>query len=188
MSVDYFGTYFTADGFDFGGLINADFFDPIRLLFQNGHYVSASKLLVIAIDSISFVEFGDVNRSFIKWLDTYADLSKVGITSEELWEHRNSLLHMSNLDSRRVVAGEVRRLVSYVGALPSGVNLDTQSTGHFNLQHLILQFAEACGKWCATYGTDRSKIDDFVSRYDLITSDARMLRIPLTDGPGNMNQ
>lgn len=59
MFVDYFGEFFTDKGFDFGGLLNADFFQPIRILFQNHHYVSATKLLVVAIDSISYIEFGD---------------------------------------------------------------------------------------------------------------------------------
>lgn len=74
MSVDYFGTFFTKESFDFTGLLNADFFQPVRILFQNQHYVSAVKLLVIAIDSIAFVEFGDVNgeNTFVKWLNTYA--------------------------------------------------------------------------------------------------------------------
>src|SRR5688572_7521764 len=105
MSVDYFGRFFTDEGFDFGGLINADFFQPIRILFQNQHYVSATKLLVVAIDSIAHIEHGDVRGGFVKWLDQYADLSQLGITAEELWEQRNSLLHMSNLDSRKVQAG-----------------------------------------------------------------------------------
>jgi len=178
MPVDYFGTFFTDEGFDFTGLLNADFFQPVRILFQNQHYVSATKLLVIAIDSISFVEYGDIRgNTFIKWLDTYADLSSIGITSEELWEHRNSLLHMSNLHSRKVVAGSVKRLVAYVGKLPPDVKLDTEKTGHYDLQKLIIVIGVACGKWCETYGVHRDKIDSFVKRYDLIASDARMLHI-----------
>jgi hypothetical protein len=178
MTVDYFGRFFTKDGFDFGGLLNADFFQPVRILFQQQHYVSATKLLVIAIDSIGYVEFGDEPGTFVKWLDKYAELGKLGITASELWEHRNSLLHMSNLDSRKVLTGSVRRLVAYVGEIPEAVKLDQSTTGYYNLQKLILEFAAACGRWVETYDKDREKIDAFVSRYDLITSDARMLRIP----------
>ena len=178
MTVDYFGRFFTEDGFDFGGLLNADFFQPVRILFQNQHYVSATKLLVIAIDSISYVEFGDEPGTFIKWLDKYAELGKLGITVTELWEHRNSLLHMSNLDSRKVLTGSVRRLVTYVGEMPEAVKLDQSTTGYYNLQKLIFEFGAACGRWIETYDKDREKIDSFVARYDLITSDARMLRIP----------
>lgn len=184
MSVDYFGTFFTDEGFDFTGLINADFFQPVRILFQNQHYVSATKLLVVAIDSIAFVEFGEIQGEniFVKWLNTYADMPSLGITPEELWEHRNSLLHMSNLDSRKVLAGKVRRLVAYVGEIHQDVKLDSTNVGYYNLQKLILAIGQACGKWCETYDVDREKIDSFVERYDLIASDARMFRVEV-DGP-----
>ena len=181
MTVDYFGRFFTDDGFDFGGLINADFFQPVRILFQEQHYVSATKLLVVAIDSVAHIEYGDVSGGFTKWLDTYAELDKLGITAEELWEQRNSLLHMSNLSSRKVRSGAVRSLVTYVGNLSPNVNLDSSSTGYYDLRALILEFGAACGKWIETYDKDRSKIDSFVERYDLIASDARMLTIKLTD-------
>ncbi|MGE4049422.1 MAG: hypothetical protein AB7F38_00015 [Piscinibacter sp.] len=179
MSVDYFGRFFTEQGFDFGGLLNADFFQPVRILFQHQHYVSATKLLVVAIDSVGYVEFGDSPGTFVRWLDEYADLTPLGITAEELWEHRNSLLHMSNLDSRKVRTGNVRRLVAYVGEMPNEVKLSQSTTGYYNLQKLILEFGAACGRWIETYDKDREKIDSFVERYDLITSDARMLRVPL---------
>ena len=177
MTVDYVGKFFTKDGFDFGGLLNADFFQPVRILYQHQHYISATKLLVVAIDSVGYVEFGDASGTFVKWLEKYADLGKLGITATELWEHRNSLLHMSNLDSRKVLTGSVRRLVAYVGEVPEEVKLNQSTTGYYNLQKLILDFATACGRWVETYEKDREKIDAFVARYDLIASDARMLRI-----------
>jgi hypothetical protein len=179
MSVDYIGTFFTEEGFDFTGLINADFFQPVRILFQNQHYVSATKLLTVAIDSIAFVEFGELQGEniFVKWLHKYADIPKLGITPEELWEHRNSLLHMSNLDSRKVLSGKVRRLIAYVGEIDPNVKLDSTNVGYYNLQKLICEIGYACGRWCETYGVDREKIHSFVERYDLIASDARMLRV-----------
>lgn len=114
-------------------------------------------------------------NTFIKWLNTYSDINRLGVTAEELWEHRNSLLHMSNLQSRKVAKGKVRGLVSYVGKVHPEVELDQEKTGYYNLYDLILIFGQACEKWCLTYGTDRLKIDSFVERYDLIASDARML-------------
>ena len=118
MSVDYFGKYFNDKGFDFSNLLNDDFFQPVRILFNAKHYVSATKLLVIAIDSVSFIEYGEIKvNTFIKWLNVYSNIDELGITAEELWEHRNSLLHMSNLRSRKVAQGKVRALVSYVGVL-----------------------------------------------------------------------
>jgi len=182
MAVDYIGTFFTKDVFDFAGLLNADFFKPVKILFQNKHYVSATKLLVVAIDSIGFVEYGNLKENtFIKWLNEFAQIDRLGITAEELWEHRNSLLHMSNLDSRKVVSGKVRRLIPYVGELPPDVKLEEENTGYYSLPKLIQIFADACTKWCQTYDDDRQKITSFVERYDLIASDARMLNIKLKD-------
>jgi hypothetical protein len=178
MPVDYIGTYFTPEDFNFSGLINDDFIQPVRLLFQAGYFVSASKLLMVAIDSIGYVEFGDKDATFIKWLKRYARLEPIGITAEELWEHRNGLLHMSNLRSRKVASGEVRPLVAYVGKMVDGVKLDNEKTGYYDLQALILEFGHACGRWLETYNDDREKIHPFVERYDLIASDARMLRVP----------
>jgi hypothetical protein len=104
-------------------------------------------------------------------------LPTLSITADELWEHRNSLLHMSNLDSRKVLSGKARRLIFYVGEIPPDVVLDETKTGYYNLQKLIYAVGQACGKWCETYCKNREKIHTFVERYDLIASDARMLKI-----------
>ena len=176
--MDYFGKYFNEEGFDFSSLINDDFFQPVRILFNNNHYVSAVKLLLVAIDSLSYIEYDDIKENtFIKWLNKYSDIGKLEITSEELWEHRNSLLHMSNLDSRKVKLGHHRRLIAYVGELPKEVNLANEETGYYEIYQLILVVGHACGEWLRTYDENRSKIDSFVERYDLIASDARMLWI-----------
>lgn len=180
MPVDYFGKWFNANGFDFTGLINADFVQPVRILYQNQHYVSATKLLLIAIDSVSFIEFGEIKEnSFIKWLDAYADFSEMEITSIELWEHRNALLHMSSLTSRKIKKGNVRMLVGYLGEVPSEVTLNNSDVGYYKIRDLIMVVANAFAQWCQTYDIDRNKINDFVERYDLIASDDRMLKIRL---------
>lgn len=88
---------------------------------------------------------------------------------------------MSNLSSRKVHSGSVRSLVIYVGEIPANVNLDQARTGYYDLRALIIEFGEACGRWIETHDKDRSKIDSFVARYDLITSDARMLTIDLPE-------
>ena len=178
MSIDYFGRYFTKDGFDFTNLINDDFLVPIRLLYQNQHYVSAAKLFMIFIDSIGYIEYGETSKNpFIDWVNAYADLSAVGISADQLWEHRNSLLHMSNLDSRKVVSGKIKRLMFYVGTLPKGMPSEGPDAIYYNFTTLILTIAKGCEKWLNTYDTDRNKIDSFVKRYDLITSDNRMFRV-----------
>lgn len=182
--MDYFGRYFTRQEFDFGGLIDADFLVPIRLLYQQGHYVSAAKLFMSFVDSLGYVEFGEtVPNPFTAWLNAYVDLSSVGVTAEELWEQRNSLLHMSNLDSRKVVAGKVRRLMFYVGTFPAGMATEGTDAKYYDLQLLMLKTIEGLGPWVESYNIDRDKIHAFVQRYDLIASDSRMLRIALDQDP-----
>lgn len=178
MTVDYLEKYVKDDTFDMSALLNDDFFQPVRILFQSKHYVSATKLLYIAIDSISYVEYGDIKENtFIKWLEEYFDFSEFKINPEELWEHRNALLHMSNLKSRKVASGKTRQLVCYVGKMHSEVELDEANTGYYDLQNFIIKFGHACGKWLHTYGATPEKYESFFERYDLIASDARMLNV-----------
>ena len=88
MGIDWKDKYITKGGFRFSELINDDFFQPFRILYQSGHYVSSTKLMLIAIDSIGYIEFGESQRNedtpFIKWLDKYAELNEVKITPREL--------------------------------------------------------------------------------------------------------
>lgn len=182
MTVKYLPKYLTNEGFDLPRLLDDDFIKPIRLLFNNEHYVSATKLLVNFIDTVGFIEFGHTaENTFHRWLQKYADLSEVGVSAEELWEHRNSLLHMSNLDSRRVLAGKVRRLMSYVGRLPPDFPTETDEAKYFDLLALLRAISVACGRWAASYNEDRTKFEQFLDRYDLIVSDNRLLRHDLLD-------
>lgn len=177
---DYIGTYFTQEGFDFHGLIDDDFINPVRILFQAKHYVSALKLLMVAIDSVGYVEFGESKSNpFVSWVDCYAKIDEFSITSAELWEHRNSLLHMSNLSSRKVQSGKIRKLVGYIGVMPKGLGLSTAKIGYYDIQKLILEVGHALNRWIATYEVNREKIDLFVERYDLIASDARMAHVEI---------
>ena len=61
------------------------------------------KLIASFIDTMAFLEYGDVPGNFVRWLDTYAKIPSLGIKSAQLWELRNSLVHMSNLDSQKVL-------------------------------------------------------------------------------------
>ena len=182
MSVDYLPKYLTDDGFDFARLLDDDFFQAIRLLFNHRYYVSAAKLLVTFIDTAGFVEFGDTaENTFVKWLNAYADLTAVGVTAPELWEHRNSLLHMTSPDSRRVFAGKVRRLMSYVGNPPEDFPTEHKDTKFYNLFSLLQAIGAACGRWGESYNKDRSKFEQFLDRYDFLVSDNRMLRVNIDD-------
>lgn len=171
---DYLTTYVTEDGFDVCSLFNDDYFLAIKLCFNNRRYISAAKLLFSFIDTLGYLEFGDTPRSFQRWLETYADLMKVGATPDELWEYRNSLLHMTNPDSRRVASGKVNRLHLYVGYLPTDFPAPPGSK-NFGLWQLLNAIFDSMPKYCDSFSVDRAKFESFVEKYDRVISDVRYM-------------
>ena len=129
------------------------------------------------VDTLAFVEYGDVPGNFVQWLDAYADLNPLGISAGELWEFRNSILHMTNLSSRKVVAGSVSPIMPYVGGPQSMSSIAPGGLKPFNLFELIKAVGNAIGKWAETYNTNRDKILGFTERYDTTISDSRMARV-----------
>ena len=169
---DYLESYITPDGFDMPRLLNDDYFKAIKLLFNAKHYVSCMKLLVSFIDTIAYLQFGDVSGSFVQWLKKYASIEKLGITEQQLWELRNSVLHMSNLDSRKVLSGKEKRIsfcVARSGYIPDP-DLDTQ---YFNFKDLIDEIAQALSRWIKTFQESPDKMLVFIERYDRVISDSR---------------
>jgi hypothetical protein len=170
---DYLIEYTTDEGFDLPKLLNDDYFISIKLLFNHGLYVSCCKLLLSFIDTIAFLAYGDTKDIFKKWLNEYADLNDLGITSTELWELRNSLLHMTNLDSRKVLKGKVKRLMFYVGNMPENIPKENEEAKYFNLKDLIDLLPSALEKWAIDLNSRPLKLSVLIERYDLIISDAR---------------
>jgi hypothetical protein len=169
--------YWQEKGFDLGALLHDDFLVAIKKLYNEQHYPSALKLLLSLIDTMAYFEHGDSPRSFQRWLTAYVDLSGVGVTPDELWEHRNALLHMSTLDSRKVTAQTVTRLLPYVGQIPAHVPLDypdykvyPQLQLHVQVGHGIARFIEALNK-------DRTKLEPFLTRYEDTLSDTHYTRL-----------
>lgn len=173
---DYLTTYLTKDGFDFPKLIDDDFISPIRLLFNNKKYISSLKLLLSAVDTLSFVEYGHCNGSFIKWIDEYCDLTILNVTSAELWELRNGLMHMTNLESHKVRSGEVKRLVPYIGPLKkTKMPFLSDQAKYFHFTKFLIEVVpKGIGNWLRTYNEKREKFPIFFNRYDSITSEARV--------------
>jgi hypothetical protein len=171
---DWLIKYTREEGIDLPQLIHDDFFLAIKLTFNAGLHVSSAKLLVSCIDSVAYIEFGDARdfQPFVRWLSTHADLSPVGVTPEELWELRNSLLHMTNLSSRKVNEKKVRRISIRVGGKPE---TDADGTYFFEFMELVRAFQGALSRWIESYNQDRSKFVKFVERYDETISDSRML-------------
>lgn len=133
------------------------------------------------IDTIAFVDAGDVRDNFTLWLNTFADLAPVGITSKELWEFRNGLLHMTNLRSRAVAAGKTAPLILYVGTPTKPLPPNPSGAKYFNLKTLIDAIAAAVSRWVETYNQSAEKRMTFISRYDLIVSDSRLAYISMSD-------
>lgn len=175
---DWLVKYTKGDSIDLPSLINDDYFLAIKLTFNAKLYVSAMKLLVCCIDSVAYIEFGDEPSVFTKWLTTYADLDPLGITAAELWELRNGLLHMSNLNSKKVLSNKERRISFRVGgdaAFASG----EVGVYYFDFSQLINAFSKALGLWIATYNVERDKFPKFVERYDQTISDSRLAISPM---------
>lgn len=173
---DYLTTYLTKDGFNFPKLIDDDFISPIRLLFNNKKYISSLKLLLSAVDTLSFVEYGHCNGSFIKWIDEYCDLTTLNVTSTELWELRNGLIHMTNLESHKVRKREVKRLVPYIAPVEiTEVPFLSDEEKCFHFTKFLLQvFPQGIKSWIESYNINREKFPIFFSRYDSIASETRI--------------
>lgn len=167
---DWLVKYMQGDKFLFAELINDDFLLAYKLLYNNRHYASALKLFLSCIDSISHVEYGyEKTRSeravFSRWLDAYVGLAPIGVTADELWELRNGLLHMSNLDSQKVVKKNARRISLSIGDVPKEAQ-GVGDTYYFNLHPFYLAVCEGIGKWLQTYADDYEKFLIFIERWD----------------------
>jgi hypothetical protein len=172
--VDYLEAYMTDKGFDVPRLLNDDYFQAIKLLFNSKYYVSSAKLLMSFIDSVAFIDAGDVKNGFIKWLDAFANLSLLNVTSKELWELRNGLLHMTNLRSRAIEKGEVVPLIISVGISSKPLPPCRNGAKRINLKALIVVIDDAVSNWIKSYNQNPERWPDFVSRYDLTVSDSRV--------------
>ena len=171
---DYLYKYMTEGGLDFPKLFHDDFFEPIELLWNKKHYVACLKVLFTVIDSFGYLEFGPVGNCFGKWLDKFCNLKKCGVTSQELWELRNSLIHMSNLDSRKVERGKVERLSPQITHPNQDMVPHPDGTKAFHFaRFLSVTFPLGVEKWVESFSGDIQKLISFVKRYDRIVSETR---------------
>lgn len=180
---DWLVKYTEENTFRFDKLINDDYFVAIRTLFNARHIASASKLLMSCIDTLAFVEHGNERGNFALWLDSYVDLAPLGITSAELWEFRNSIVHMTNLSSRAVLAGKVATIMPYIGSDELAKHARSTAMKPFNFYSLIQAIGTGIGKWAETYNADRDKFLSFIERYDTIISDSRLAEFIVTESP-----
>ena len=176
---DYLTKYMRPEGFDMPALLNDDFIQPVRMLWNAKHYVSALKLLLSATDTLSYLALGDIDSPFKQWLTQFGDVSSIGVSVEELWELRNGLLHTGGSDSRKVKARQVERLVAYIGELPPGSPTRDAAAKWFSLWGLILVVQNATGAWLAWMNENPEHFPAFFERYDGIAADSRLFHLSL---------
>lgn len=174
---DYLLEYYNNGVFDISTLLHNDHYIAIKTLFNNRNYLSAMKLLVSFIDTVGYLDNGNCKENtFIKWLNDYSELDILNISAEELWELRNSILHMTNLDSRKVMTGKVRR-ISFMVAQKGKPTFSDHDTTYFNFTDLILVIKNAMNEWLLVYQNDGTKLASFVKRYDRTISDSRFAKL-----------
>lgn len=185
--VDWLAAHITDDGLNIHDLLAEDFTAAIKVLYEKRHYVAALKLIVSFIDTLAFLEYGDVAKNFETWLQAFADLGPVGITADELWELRNSLLHMTNPMSRKVLSGKATRLFFYAGKGSREVLVDKESdTKMFCFEALYDALIAALEIWGNSFAGNLPKQLMFIKRYDTIMSEARLGALAHDHNPENV--
>ncbi len=173
---DYLTGYLSEQGFDFPRLLNDDYFEAIHLLWNNRKYISCMKLVFSLIDTLAFVEYGPNERNcFTKWLNNYCEFRSLNVTSDELWELRNSLIHMTNLESRKVHSGKTHRLLPRIAHPDHDLSQFVDDMKVFHVARFVVTLLpQGIERWLDSYNQDRKKFGEFVERYDTIVSEARL--------------
>jgi hypothetical protein len=172
---DWLAAYITPLGLNVHDLLHDDFTEAIKLLYEHKHYVSAIKLLVSFVDTVAFLDFGDVAGNYQMWLSKYANLTPVGVTPSELWEFRSSILHMTNPLSRKVLSGNVLPLAFYIDPTHKKIRIDQNGgTKMFSFEALHEAIIEAVEVWTKSYSKNLPKQLEFIRRYDTVLSEGRI--------------
>lgn len=169
---DYYARYVKDGVFDIAAVINDDFVNAIRILWQAKHYNSALKLLLCLIDTMSFVSTGRSSPgSFKQWLSKFVDLPSIGVTADELWEHRNAVLHLSTYESNKVRDGSVRKLVPYAGRRsPPPAN----EHAFYDMHALLMAVFAGLGKYLNAMEQSDDMRRNFCENYEKTVSDAML--------------
>ncbi len=172
---DFLKIYMTESGLDMNRLLDDDFLDAIRLLWNDKRYISALKLIFPYIDTLAFLEFGEGKSYFVEWLDTYCDMRYLGVTSSELWQLRNSVVHMTNTISKRVAAGRENQLNVLITHPDVDVPEFSDGMKSLHLSRLLLRvLPNGLKEWADSYRGDSIRQYELILRYDTILSDVRL--------------
>lgn len=173
---DYVEKYMVEGGLDVCSMINDDFVLAIKKTWNEKYYTSCLKLLVSFIDTMAYVDTGDsTSANFKKWLDSYVDLSTVGISGDELWEHRNGILHMTTYDSRKVTSGVVMRLMPYAGVVAPPSN--DGSFKYYSLNALLMAVMNGMGRYVTAMDSDLEMRERFCDNYGRTVSDSHYIKV-----------
>ncbi len=155
---DFLANYLSDGRLAIDSLLEDDFLAAIKLLHRRKHYVSAVKLLVSFVDTLAFLEYGDTQGNFIKWVKTYADIESVGVTPSELWEFRNAVLHMTTPHSRKVLDGKHPALCFYSDSKQRRAIADeVKGEKIFSFEALYESILGGIDSWTTTYSGDLQK-------------------------------
>lgn len=174
----YLESYKTEDGFDILRLLEDDFLNSVRLLWNERQYTSAIKLLLSSIDTVSFLAYGDEPNAFCKWVDAYVDLDELKVNSTELWELRNGLLHMTHNESRKVSQGRTKRVIYYMGSKQDFG--DDSEVVYLHSNQFLASILNAISKYTKEIAASKESMDLFISKYNLIFSDSRYIKVQST--------
>ena len=173
---DYVEKYLGDGGLDVCAMINDDFVLAIKKTWNEMYYTSCLKLLVSFVDTMAYVDCGDSNsKNFKIWLARYVDLTTVGISADELWEHRNALLHMTTYDSRKVESGVVTRLVPCIGV--SAPPSNNGAFKYYSLHALLMAIMNGVGSYAAAMDIDIPMRVRFCDNYEKTISDSHLTRV-----------
>lgn len=174
--------YSTSAGFDFNALLEDDYMGAIKILWNDSRYVSALKLMLSMIDTFGYLHLGDSNRSFQRWVDEFNALDGLDITADELWELRNSLLHMTGGSSRRILDGTIAELEPCIIHPDADLPLDESGVKPLHLSRFLLRsLPNAFATWVKQLSAHPEQARSFIVRYEEIMSDVRVEKKSLTN-------
>lgn len=175
----YLEPYKEGSSYDLFRLIHDDHLRGPQLLWNNSLRMPAVKLLLSTLDTLAFISFGDRQRNFQDWVDKYFALKKLNVTADELWEFRNSLLHMNNNTSRKVASGLVRPIIPYFGGgtLPEEYTGDSPVAAMMDGDMFVTEVLNSINVFCESIKADPTQLEIVLQGYDKVFSDARYLDI-----------
>ena len=121
---------------------------------------------------MSFVSTGRSSPgNFKKWLGKFVELQRIGVTADEVWEHRNAVLHLSTYESNKVRDGSIRKLVPYAGRRPP---LPSNEHIFYDLHAFLLAVFAGLGKYLSAMDESEEMRRIFCDNYENTVSDAML--------------